>query len=159
MKTKLHKIKFTDLPAAYAGLCGVVVPRPIHDRAGYENALEILEAMAGFEEDFNEDQNDYFATIADFVASYESSQQTTLESRPRAPLENLKYLVEENGMTAADLSRLLKTDRTLGAEILRGERNLTVPHVRILSERFRGEPGAVYLISFSQSWHGSSVGG
>jgi len=56
MKTKLNKIKFADLPAAYAELCGVVVPRPIHDRSGYENALEILEAMAGFGEDFNEDR-------------------------------------------------------------------------------------------------------
>ena len=75
-----------------------------------------------------------------FVAGYESSQHTTLESRPRVPLENLKYLLEENGMTAADLSRLLGTDRTLGAKILRGERNLTVPHLRILSERFRVSP-------------------
>lgn len=43
-------------------------------------------------------------------------------------------------MKAADLSRLLGADRTLGAKILRGERNLTVPHLRILAERFKVSP-------------------
>lgn len=140
MKTKHHKIKFADLPTDYAGLCGVVVPRPIHDRASYENLLEVVEAMAGFEENFNEDQSDYFTVIVDFVAAYEDSKRTGRDSNPRPPLETLKYLLEENGMTAADFSRLLGTERTLGAKILRGERNLTVPHLRILSERFKVSP-------------------
>jgi HTH-type transcriptional regulator/antitoxin HigA len=140
MKTKHDKIKFSDLPTDYAGLCAVVVPRPIHDRASYENALEIIEALAGFEEDFNEDQSDYFAVIADFVGAYEDSRRQGKESNPRSPLAALKYLLEENGMTAADFSRLLGTDRTLGAKILRGERNLTVPHLRILSDRFKVSP-------------------
>lgn len=150
MKTKHHKIKFADLPTDYAGLCGVLVPRPIHDKATYDNALEVIEAMAGFEENFNEDQGDYFAVIADFVGSYEDSVRMGGDwrglsplhsgSNPRPALESLKYLLEENGMTAADLSRLLEADRTLGAKILRGERNLTVPHLRILSERFKVSP-------------------
>ncbi len=140
MKTKHHKLKFADLPTDYAGLCGVLVPRPIHDKATYENALEVIEAMAGFEENFNEDQGDYFAVIADFVGGYEDTLEAGQDSNLRPPLESLKYLLEENVMTAADLSRLLGADRTLGAKILRGERNLTVPHLRILSERFKVSP-------------------
>lgn len=136
---KRRKLKFADLPRDYTGLCGVVVPRPIHDRSGYENALEVLEAMAGFEDGFNEDQNDYFAVIADFVATYEDAQEGRQDSNLR-PLDILKHLLEENGLGAADLSRLLGADRTLGAKILRGERNLTVPHLRILAERFRVSP-------------------
>ena len=138
MKTKHKKLQFADMPTDYAGLCGMLVPRPIHDRAGYGNALEILEAMAGFEQRFNEDQSDYFASIADFVAAYEASTET--RKKPRRPLDMLKYLLQENGMTAADLSRLLGSDPSLGGKILRGERNLTVPHLRILSERFQVDP-------------------
>jgi len=115
------------------------VPRPIHDRSGYENALEIIEAMAGFEEEFNADQNDYFGVIADFVATYESSNMKREAARPK-PLTVLRHLLEENGMSAGDLSRLLGTDRTLGAKILRGDRNLTVPHLRILARRFKVSP-------------------
>ncbi len=96
--------------------------------------------MAGSEEESNEDQADYFAVMADFVAAYEATRRTGKDSNPRAPLDKLKYLLEENGMTAADFSRLLGSDRTLGAKILCGERNLTVPHLRILSERFKVSP-------------------
>jgi antitoxin component HigA of HigAB toxin-antitoxin module len=39
-------------------------------------------------------------------------------------------------MNAADLSRILATSRNLGAMILRGERQLTLAHVRTLSKRF-----------------------
>ena len=39
-------------------------------------------------------------------------------------------------MSAADLSRLLGGSRNLGAMILRGERKLTLNHVRTLSRRF-----------------------
>ena len=39
-------------------------------------------------------------------------------------------------MNGADLSRLLGSHRTLGAMILRGERKLTVEHVRVLCSHF-----------------------
>ena len=137
MKTQHRKLKFSDLPTDYASLCSLLVPRPIHDRVGYENASEIIEAMAGFEDSFNDDQNDYFTVIADFVAAYEDSQRRWRDS---SPLAMLKYLLKENKLGAADLSRLLGSDRTLGSKILRGERNLTVPHLRILSKRFKVSP-------------------
>ena len=141
MKTKSQKLKFADLPKDYSKLCGILLPRPIHDRAGYENALELIEAMAGFEAEFTEDQNDYFSVIADFVGSYEDSNpRSRRDSNPQPPLERLLHLLDENGMSAADLSRLLGVDRTLGAKILRGERNLTVVHLRVLADRFKVSP-------------------
>ncbi len=39
-------------------------------------------------------------------------------------------------MNAADLSRILGTSRNLGAMILRGERQLTLAHVRTLAKHF-----------------------
>jgi len=39
-------------------------------------------------------------------------------------------------MTAADLARLLGVHRTLGGMILRGERRLTVNHVKTLAKHF-----------------------
>jgi antitoxin component HigA of HigAB toxin-antitoxin module len=49
----------------------------------------------------------------------------------------LKHLMEARDMNAADLSRLLRGSLNLGAMILRGERKLTLSHVRILAKRFR----------------------
>ncbi len=45
--------------------------------------------------------------------------------------------MDEHGMNAADLSRLLGGSRNLGAMILRGERNVTLPHVRTLAAHFK----------------------
>lgn len=140
MKTKQHKFTFATLPTEYTALCNLVLPRPIHENSDYEDALEIIEAMVGFGDDFSPDQADYFAALTDFVAAYEDSEPPQRGPHSQPPLESLKYLLEENDMTAADLSRLLGSDRTLGAKILRGERNLTVPHLRILAERFKVSP-------------------
>ena len=56
----------------------------------------------------------------------------------------MKHLVLENGMTAADLSRLLGTDRSLGVRILNGERNLTIEHIKKLAARFQ-VPAELFL--------------
>jgi len=50
----------------------------------------------------------------------------------RAPF----HLGNAHDMSAADLARLLDVHRTLGAMILRGERQLTLAHVRTLAKRF-----------------------
>jgi antitoxin component HigA of HigAB toxin-antitoxin module len=51
-------------------------------------------------------------------------------------LDALCLLLEANDMSAADLARLLGVHRTLGGMILRGERHLTLAHVRTLAKRF-----------------------
>jgi len=52
----------------------------------------------------------------------------------------LKHLLEEHALTAADLSRILGGSRNLGAMMLRGERSLTLPHIRKLSAHFKVNP-------------------
>lgn len=39
MNTK-QTLTFEKMPKDYAGLCGLFLPRPIHDRVGYENNVE-----------------------------------------------------------------------------------------------------------------------
>jgi antitoxin component HigA of HigAB toxin-antitoxin module len=43
-------------------------------------------------------------------------------------------------MSGADLSRILGGSRNLGAMILRGDRNLTVAHIRKLAAHFKVSP-------------------
>ena len=129
MKTKLT---INDLPKDYRGLLSLHMLRPIHDKAEYENALEILDGMAGH--DLNPDQDDYFEALSLFVEAYESAHLPGLPAKKGLSL--LKHLLEENEMSAADLSRLLGADRSLGVRILNGERNLTVEHIKKLKARF-----------------------
>ena len=41
------RIEFSGLPKDYAGLCRILTPRPIYDKADYENVTEVTDAMAG----------------------------------------------------------------------------------------------------------------
>ena len=92
-----------------------------------------MNALVGFPR-FNTEQQDYLDVLTEFVDEYDQSKK--IRWRKISGLESLKYLLEENGMSAADLSRILSTSRNLGAMILRGERRLTLAHVRTLAKHF-----------------------
>jgi len=133
MKTTREKIEFAGLPKDYAGLCRMLTPRPIHDKAEFENVVEITDAMAGHK--LTPDQGDYFDLLCRLIEDYEKEQG--LPAPKASGLDALRHLLETNDMSAADLARLLGVHRTLGAMILRGERQLTLAHVRTLAKRFR----------------------
>ncbi len=56
------------------------------------------------------------------------------------PLEVLRYLVEENGVTTRKLGKILGVDHSVAARILTGERSITVEHAEKLGARFKVEP-------------------
>lgn len=143
MKTaRKNHLRFADLPDEYAALCRFHLPRPIHEKAEYENALEIVAAFAGFEDEMTADQEDYFDLLSAILEAWESSRLKKTRQVP--PLERLKHLLDEHGMKAADLSRLLGASRQLGPMILRGERAITVDHARTLGAHF-GLPAGAFI--------------
>ncbi len=137
--TRKTKLIFAQLPADFAGLCGVLTPRPIRDKADYANTVEVTDAMALHADDFSTDQEDYFDVLCTLIEAYEAQHIKW----PRvAPRKLLTHLLAEHGETAADLSRLLGSSRALGAMILRGERAITADHARILGKHFGIGAGA-----------------
>lgn len=135
MKKTSKSLRFSELPKEYRPLCDLYLPRPIHDKVGYENTLEIVEAMAGFEEQFSRDQGDYFSLITDLVSAYENEN----EDHPETALsfqQRLQHLLESAKWSASDLGRFLDLDATMGNKILREERKLTADHIRKLSRHF-----------------------
>ena len=133
MKTTQTKIEFTRLPKDYAGLCRTLTPRPIHDQAELENVTEITDAMAGHE--LTPDQEDYFDLLCRLIEDYDK-EHAQLDTPKVTALDALQHLLDANDMNAADLARLLDVHRTLGGMILRGERQLTLAHVRTLTKHF-----------------------
>jgi len=90
--------------------------------------------MAGYQ--LTKDQDDYLEALSTFIEQYED--KTDPEPKKKTPThEILRYLCHENGMSGADLGRLLEVDRTLATRILRGERNLTVSHIQKICKRFK----------------------
>jgi HTH-type transcriptional regulator / antitoxin HigA len=120
------------LPTRYAELVALHMPRPIHDRVAYDNTVEVIDALAGHK--LNTDQKDYLELLSQLVETYEAAHLTPY---PKVKgIEALKFLLSENQLTGDDLAKLLSVDRSTAYKILKGTRNLTTDHLRILGERF-----------------------
>jgi HTH-type transcriptional regulator / antitoxin HigA len=136
---KTRTLTHDEIPDTYQELVGLFMPRPLHDEVDYRNALAVLDAMAGFE--MNVDQEDYFEAVATFVEKYEA-QHHAIEQAKMTPVELIRSLMEEHDMSESDLGRLLG-DRSLGHRILSGERELSKAHIRILAEHFSLNPAVL----------------
>jgi HTH-type transcriptional regulator/antitoxin HigA len=73
------------------------------------------------------------------VQAYEA-QHHRIETVDIGGIDALRQLLADNDMNASDLARLLGVHASMGSKILKGERSLTVEHLRKLAERFRVRP-------------------
>jgi HTH-type transcriptional regulator/antitoxin HigA len=99
----------------YSGLVALHMPRPIHDTVAYDNAVEIVHALAGHK--LNDDQDDYLTLMAKLVEDYEG--ENVAEPKPVKGIEALKFLLEENKLTADDLGEIIGVNRSLAYRILK----------------------------------------
>jgi antitoxin component HigA of HigAB toxin-antitoxin module len=131
---KGRNLTFKDLPCDYEALCSkILLPRPIRSRGEYEEVSAIADIMAPFIRKFSAGQDEYFEMLASLLEDFDRKNV----SWPQVSgVEAFKHLLDENQMSPADLSRLIGGSRNLGAMILRGDRNITVDHVRTLADRF-----------------------
>jgi antitoxin component HigA of HigAB toxin-antitoxin module len=124
------------IPDSYEALCQVQIPRPIHDKVAYGNALEIIDALAGRK--LSKEQEDYLEAISLFVHQYE---RRFVDEPQIDPLELLSHLLEENGLTRKDLAQILGVNASNATRILKGSRSITPAHAKRLGERFKVRPG------------------
>jgi HTH-type transcriptional regulator/antitoxin HigA len=129
---KTATLAFSHLPKTYSGLVALHMPRPIHDQVAYDNAVEVVHALAGHK--LNRDQDDYLALMAKLVEDYEI--ENVPEPKPVKGIEALKFLLKENRLTAADLADILGVNRSIAYRILKRARNLTADHIKKLAARF-----------------------
>ncbi len=117
-----------------------VGPLPLHDATDYAAARHAIEPLLGFEERLTADQADYLEAVSSFIEAYDRVRVKWPKDRP---LDTLNFLLEQHEMSAADLARVLGGDRSIGSKLLRGERRLTVNHIRTLARHFHIEPGVL----------------
>ena len=91
-----------------------------------------FEPLLGFEERLTADQVDYLEAVSSFIEAYD---RVRVKWPKGTPLDTLKFLLEQHEMSAADLARVLGGDRSMGPKLLRGERRLTVDHIRMLARQ------------------------
>ena len=140
MKTATRKLRrfasYANVPKTYRELCQLYLPRPIHDDQEDAAATEMMNSLAVFEK-LNPEQRDYLDALTEFVDAFDKERLKEHPWREVSGVEALKHMLGEHGMSGADLSRLLGGSRNFGAMILRGDRSLTLAHVRKLAAHFK----------------------
>jgi len=127
-------VRYEDIPKTYNRLLAMYTLRPIHNDVECEHATEIIDILAGH--DLNPDQADYLDVLSTLVEAYENAHYP-LDDPAICGLDTLRALLDEHGMSATDLARLLGVHRSMGSKLLKGERALTARHLKILSDRFK----------------------
>src|SRR5580693_2429997 len=123
------------VPATFDALIGELMPAAIHDKVAYANALEMVRRLAVVPA-LNEDQTRYLDTLCVLVAAYEKMHRTVGKAKLK-PLEVLREFVAEHQMKVRELGALLGVSESAASMILKGDRSLTLDHVRKLAERFQ----------------------
>ena len=134
MKTTTRR-KPKAAPNTFDALIGELMPTAIHDKVSYGNALEMVRRLA-VAPSLNDDQSRYLDTLCVLVAAYEKDHRTVGKAK-RKPLEILREFVAEHGMKVRELGVLLGVSESAASMILKGDRALTLDHVRKLAERFK----------------------
>jgi len=127
-------MSYENVPKTYDQLLAMHPLRPIHNEVELEHATEMIDILAGH--DLNADQADYLDVLSTLVEAYENAHYP-LDAPAICGLDALRALLDEHGMSATDLARLLGVHRSMGSKLLKGERALTARHLQMLSERFK----------------------
>ena len=126
------------LPRQFEELVRMLPPQAIQDDVQYANTLEVIDRLMAIAE-ATKGQAVYLETLVQLVQAYEAEHHA-IETADISGLDSLKHLLNENGMNASDLARLLEVHVSLGSKILKGERSLTVEHIRKLAVQFKVSP-------------------
>lgn len=133
--------KYTDkekLPKTFEALVQLMPPRAIMDAVEHDNSIEMIDRLMAVGK-LTKGQQIYLETLVQLVEVYEGEHHA-IDTSDIGGIDSLKHLLNETGMNASDLARLLGVHPSMGSKILKGERSLTVNHVRKLAARFKVSP-------------------
>jgi HTH-type transcriptional regulator / antitoxin HigA len=143
MITASHKVVGHCSSVQAVNIESALVVWPLRTEDDYQRAVEIVDRLAvKGEANLTVAENDQLDIFTTLIEAYENTHQAIALSE-LSSVEFLKKLIEESGMSASDLGRLLG-DRSLGHRLLTGARKLSKRHIKILSEYFKLDPSIFF---------------
>lgn len=126
------------LPRRFDELVRLLPPRAIADEVQCGEFREMADRLMAAGR-LTRDQRDYLETLVQLVLAYEAEHHA-IATENLGGLDSLRHLMGEHGMNASALARLLGVHVSMGSKILKGERSLTVGHVKTLAAHFGVSP-------------------
>ncbi|HAI11256.1 MAG TPA: transcriptional regulator [Phycisphaerales bacterium] len=126
------------LPRRFGDLVALMAPQAIMDEVHYDNAVDMIDQLMAINT-LSKGQELYLETWVQLVSAYEANHHA-IDTSDLTGIDLLSELLAQNDMNASDLARLLGVHASMGSKILKGERALTIEHLRKLTERFLVKP-------------------
>jgi HTH-type transcriptional regulator/antitoxin HigA len=114
-------------------------PRPITSEEELIATKKVIDSLIDKGE-LTPDEQDYLNVLGTLVHDYEEKHKSIPDIHG---IELLKALIAELGLRQKDLVSIFKTE-SIVSEVLSGQRNLTVNHIRQLAEFFHISPAAFF---------------
>jgi HTH-type transcriptional regulator/antitoxin HigA len=103
--------------------------RPIKTEEDYDNALKRVNIL--FDAKPNTDEADELDLLVTLIEKYEQIHYSIPEPDP---IEAIKFMMEQNGLSDTDLGVILNS-RSRVSEIFKRKRALTISQIRVLNEK------------------------
>ncbi|MBW4563217.1 MAG: transcriptional regulator [Mojavia pulchra JT2-VF2] len=114
-------------------------PRPITTEEELFAAQKVIDSLIDKGE-LTSDEQDYINVLGTLVYEYEEQHHPIPDI---SGVELLKALIVEFDLRQKDLVPIFKTE-SIVSEVLSGQRNLTVNHIRLLADFFHISPAAFF---------------
>jgi HTH-type transcriptional regulator/antitoxin HigA len=135
---KTNKKRQQALAGRFEQLVEVMPPQAIRNDAQYQRTLDMIDRLMARRK-LTQGQALYLETLVQLVQAYEA-EHYAIDTSDLRGLDSLRHLLAEHDWSASDLARLLGVHVSMGSKILKGQRSLTVDHLRKLAERFHVRP-------------------
>jgi len=130
-------VSHADLAKTFEELCAMHLPRTIRDKVDYENTAEIVDRLAVLNRR-TRGQEEYLETLTQLIEAYDNGNfQVAVSSDP---LDAIRFLMDAHNLNASDIGRILGS-RSLGAAILRGDRQISKENALKLASHFKLNSG------------------
>ena len=126
------------LPGRFEDLVRHMPPQAIMDDQHYGRTIEIVDRLMALGK-LTKGQHLYMETLVQLVQAYDA-RHFAIDTAGLEGISALRHLLAENGMNASDLARLLGVHASMGSKLLKGDRSLTIEHLRKLAARFKVRP-------------------
>src|SRR5436305_659252 len=100
-----QRLTGNKLPADFAELVRMHPPRAIRDEADYDNTQEVVDLLTSIPR-LTKGQSEYLETLSVLMEAYEAAHHL-IDTPDLAPLEALKFLMGEAGLTVNDVGQII----------------------------------------------------
>ena len=140
MARQSKKLVRMESDKSYLALVRVLPLRPIGSDAELDRAIAVIDSLIS-KDALNQGESDYLDVLGDLVHKYEA------EHDPIAPVSDadmIRFLLESNGMTQAELAVRSEIAESTISEVLAKKRKLSRRHIAAISLVFRVSPAIFF---------------